>query len=120
VGLKRGPLCLMSTSEELLGRNSSGFGLENREYGRGIRCADQRDTLYPQNLALTSPPCGGRSVGIVRLRTKTTEFVLFLNNSVAPLIVLKYDGEFRELKMLYFYPNLDVFCLRAVIAKAMS
>jgi hypothetical protein len=29
-----------------------------------------RDTLYPQKLALTSPTSGGRSVGIVRLRTK--------------------------------------------------
>jgi hypothetical protein len=36
VGLERGPLSLLSTTEELLGRNSSGFGLENREYGRGI------------------------------------------------------------------------------------
>jgi hypothetical protein len=34
VGLERGPLSLVSTTEELLGRNSSGFGLENREYGR--------------------------------------------------------------------------------------
>jgi hypothetical protein len=33
VGLKRGPLSLVSTTEELLGRNSSGSGLENREYG---------------------------------------------------------------------------------------
>jgi hypothetical protein len=32
-----------------------------------------RDTLYPQKLALTSSTCGGRSVDIVRLRTKTTE-----------------------------------------------
>jgi hypothetical protein len=29
-----------------------------------------RDTLYPQKLALTSPTSGGRSVGIVRLRTE--------------------------------------------------
>jgi hypothetical protein len=29
-----------------------------------------RDTLYPQKLALTSSTTGGRSVGIVRLRTK--------------------------------------------------
>jgi hypothetical protein len=30
-----------------------------------------RDTIYPQKLALSSSPtCGGRSVGIVRLRTK--------------------------------------------------
>jgi hypothetical protein len=35
VGLERGPLSLVSTIEELLGRNSSGCGLENREYGRG-------------------------------------------------------------------------------------
>jgi len=30
--------------------------------------------LYPQKLALTSPTGGGRSVGIVRVRTKATEF----------------------------------------------
>jgi hypothetical protein len=33
VVLERGPLCLASTIEELLGRNSSGSGLEIREYG---------------------------------------------------------------------------------------
>jgi hypothetical protein len=35
VSLVRGPLSLVSKIEELLGKNSSGFGLENREYGRG-------------------------------------------------------------------------------------
>jgi hypothetical protein len=30
VGLERGPLSLVSTTEELLGRNNSGFGLESR------------------------------------------------------------------------------------------
>jgi hypothetical protein len=35
VGLELGPLNLVSTIEELLGRNSSGSGLEKREYGRG-------------------------------------------------------------------------------------
>jgi len=35
--------------------------------------------LYPQKLALTSPTGGGRSVGIVRSRTKATEFSLVLN-----------------------------------------
>jgi hypothetical protein len=34
VGLERGPLCLVSATEELLGSNSSGSGLENPEYGR--------------------------------------------------------------------------------------
>jgi hypothetical protein len=34
VGLERGALSLMITTEELLGRKSSGPGLENPEYGR--------------------------------------------------------------------------------------
>jgi hypothetical protein len=33
VGLERGPLSLVSTIEELLGRKRSGSGLEIREYG---------------------------------------------------------------------------------------
>jgi len=41
----------------------------------GTRCADHVTPLYPQKLARTSPTCGGRSVGIVRVRTKATEFV---------------------------------------------
>ena len=40
----------------------------------GLRCADHVTPLYPQKLALTSPTGGGRSVGIVRSRTKATEF----------------------------------------------
>jgi hypothetical protein len=34
VGLDRGPLSLVSTTEELLERETSGYGLEIREYGR--------------------------------------------------------------------------------------
>ena len=44
----------------------------------GIRCADHVTPLYPQKLALTSPTGGGRSVGIVRSRTKATDFSLVL------------------------------------------
>jgi len=40
----------------------------------GTRCADHVTPLYPQKLALHSPTGGGRSVGIVRVRTKATEF----------------------------------------------
>jgi hypothetical protein len=58
----------------LLGRNSSGSDLENREYGRGNPLRWPRDTLYPQELALTSPTRGCRSVGTVRLQTKSEEF----------------------------------------------
>src|SRR5215510_15471742 len=49
----------------------------------GTRCADHVTSLYPQKLALTSPTGGGRSVGIVRSRTKATEF--FIHNGMEPL-----------------------------------
>jgi hypothetical protein len=69
----------VSTTEELLGRKSSGSGLENREYGRRDT---SRGTLYPQKLALTSPRSGGRSVGVVRSRTQATEFISEVNNQL--------------------------------------
>jgi hypothetical protein len=74
-GSRTGSTQPRKTIVELLGRNSSGSGLENREYCRGNPLRWPRDTLHPQKFALTLPTCGGRSVGIVRLRTKTTEFV---------------------------------------------
>jgi hypothetical protein len=74
VGLERGPLSLVSTMEELLERKSSGFGLESREYCRGDTLRWPRHALYPQKLVLTRPTNGGRSVGIVRLRTRAKEF----------------------------------------------
>jgi hypothetical protein len=77
VGLERGPLSLSSTTEELLWRKSSGSGLENREYGRRDPSRCPRDTLYPQKLSLPSPTSGGRSTGIVRLRTQATECFFF-------------------------------------------
>jgi hypothetical protein len=74
VGLERGPLSLVGTTEELLDRKSSGPGLEIREYGRGDPSRCPRGSLYLQKLALTSPTSSGRSVGIVRSRTQATEF----------------------------------------------
>jgi hypothetical protein len=78
VGLERGPLSLESTTEDLLGRSSSGSGLEIRGYGRRDPSRLLRDTLFPQNLALSSPTSRGRSVGIVRLRTQAKELLLLL------------------------------------------
>jgi hypothetical protein len=69
VGLERVPLSLVSTIEFLLGRKSSGSGLESREYGRRDPSRWPRYTLNPQKLALTSPTSGGRSVFIVRSRS---------------------------------------------------
>jgi hypothetical protein len=84
VGLKRGPLCLVSTIEELLGKKSSGCGLENSDYARRDPPLWPRVTLYPQTLALTSPTSGGRSVGIVRSRTQATEFSVSLESWTDP------------------------------------
>jgi hypothetical protein len=65
---------LVSTTEELLERKSSDFGLENRDYD----LRDHVTPLYPQKLALTSPTSGGPSVGIVHSWTKATAFLLLL------------------------------------------
>jgi hypothetical protein len=40
MGLERGPLSLVSTTEELLGRESSGSGLETKNMAVGIRHSD--------------------------------------------------------------------------------
>jgi hypothetical protein len=54
VGLEQGPLNLVSTTEELLGRKSSGSFLENRDYGcRGF-------ATLTRKTALTSPTSGGQ------------------------------------------------------------
>jgi hypothetical protein len=78
VGLERGPLSLMSTVEELLGRKGSSSGLENRDYGRRrsatltTRHPSIRKSLHKVRLQ------AGRSIGIVRSRTLATQFVCFV------------------------------------------
>jgi hypothetical protein len=47
VGLERGPLGLVSTIEELLGRKISGSGLEIENMAVGIRRADHATTSIP-------------------------------------------------------------------------
>jgi hypothetical protein len=53
VSLERGPLSLVSTIDELLGRNGSGSGLEIREYGHRNPSSWPRGSFYSQKLALT-------------------------------------------------------------------
>ena len=66
----------------------------------GIRWADHVTPLYPQKLALTSPTGGGRSVGIVRSRTKATEYSISGNKITFSFLVainLKYSAtEFKQ------------------------
>jgi len=49
----------------------------------GTRCADHVTPLYSQKLALTSLTGGGRSVSIVRVRTKASEFSLGVKKPTA-------------------------------------
>jgi hypothetical protein len=82
VGLERGPFSLVSTIEELLGRKNSGSGLEIRDYGR--RGSVMLNTWHPlsENLALILPTSGGRSVDLVRSKTKPTGFFFFCYNEI--------------------------------------
>jgi hypothetical protein len=73
VCLERGPLSLVSTTEELLDRNVAAPVLKTENTAVGIRHADPVAPCQ-QKLAITSPTSGSRSVGIVRSRTQTMEF----------------------------------------------
>jgi hypothetical protein len=53
VGLERGPLSLVNTTEELLGRNSVS-GLESRELGRRDPPRLPRDTPLPKKVGINS------------------------------------------------------------------
>jgi hypothetical protein len=88
VGLERGPLSLVSTIEELLGRKGSGSGKESREYGSRNPSRSPRNILYPQMLSLTSPKIGVRLDGIGRSRTQATEFSLVLGFEVLTTVVI--------------------------------
>jgi hypothetical protein len=76
VGLERGPFSLVNTTEELLEkkkkRAASVQKTDNTDVG--IRHADQVAPFIRKKLALTSLTSGGRSVGIVHLRTEAMDF----------------------------------------------
>jgi len=73
----------------------------------GNRCADHVTPLYPQKLALTSPTGGARSVGIVRSRTKATEFSLVYY--IITILLLCFFGFVIDMRTWTFSPlNLTV------------
>ena len=73
----------------------------------GTRCADHVTLLYPQKLALTSPTGGGRSVGIVHVQTKATEFVFCLYWSIRLGASLPEDGRTAGLINAVFFKILN-------------
>jgi hypothetical protein len=75
VGLERGALSLVSTTEELLDRKVAVPVYKTENTAVGIRHADHATLFIRKKLAITSPTSGGRSVGIVRSRTQTMEFI---------------------------------------------
>jgi hypothetical protein len=94
----------MYTIKELLGRKSSGSGLENRDYCVGIGLVDHSKPFYLQKLALTSPTSNRRSVGIVRSRTQAKEFSFSYNSFILccfDIFVATYMFVFR--KRMYTY-----------------
>jgi len=66
--------------------------------------------LCPQKLALTSPTGGGHSVGIVRSRTKATEFSLVL---YPPFFSLQNAVCF--INLTYLVPVLFTFYIQGVL-----
>ena len=79
MSLERGPLSLVRSIEERLEQKVAAPVQKTEiKTAVGNRWADHVTPLYSQKLALTSPTGGGRSVGIVRSRTKATEFSLIV------------------------------------------
>ena len=85
VGLERGQLSLVRSNwgATWIKKSSSSRFRKQRLTAVGNRCANHVTPLYPQKLAPTSPTGGGRSVGMVRSRTRATEFSLVLFHFLA-------------------------------------
>jgi hypothetical protein len=79
VGLERGPLSLVSTTEELLDRKVAAPVQKTENTAVGNRHADHVAPSIRKKLAITSPTSGGRSIGIVRSRIQAMEFSLVFN-----------------------------------------
>jgi hypothetical protein len=89
----------VSTIEELIERKSSSSCFVTKVMAVGMLHADYAAPLNPQKLALTSPTTGGHSVGIVRARAQTTEFVYTF---------AQLWGGFRHLQI----PIFVLFCFK--------
>jgi hypothetical protein len=98
VGLERSPLSLVSTIEKLLVRESSGSGLEKREYNHRDPSHWPCGNLYLQKLS------GGRLVVIVRSRTQT--IVLLVVHNSPPSDIMSHMNEVYILHPVSLIPIL--------------
>jgi hypothetical protein len=76
VGLERGPLNLVSTTEKLLDRKVAAVIKKTENTFVGIHHADHVAPSICKKLAITSPTSGGHSVGVVR---SDSDHVVFFN-----------------------------------------
>jgi hypothetical protein len=70
---------------------------------------DHATPLYMQKLALTSPRSGGRSVAIVRLRTKVTELVSYAHESRPPLWSSGQSSWLQIQRSLFDFRSYQIF-----------
>jgi hypothetical protein len=96
VGLERGPLSLVSTTEELLDRKVTALVYKTENTAVRIRHAHHVVPSIRKKLEITSPTSGGRSVGIVRSRTQTMEFSLVF-------IIVRTVGTLTPFQFLILY-----------------
>jgi hypothetical protein len=82
---------------------------------RNLNCSGNslrspRNTLYQQRLALTSPTSGGRSVGIVSLRTMAAEISFFFFTSASTYVSMNATVCFlRSLRSIFSFETWPVF-----------
>jgi hypothetical protein len=101
VGPERGPLSLVSTTEELLDRKVAAPVYKTENTVVGIRHADHVAPSIHKKLVITSPTSGGRSVGIVRSRTQTMEFFF-------PYTIVALGNDFKVWICVHLLKNENI------------
>jgi hypothetical protein len=81
VSLEQGPLSLVRITGELLEWKVAAPTYITEINDHATNCADHTTPFYLQKLALTSMTSDSHSVGIVRLQTKTAQFVFVCTGS---------------------------------------
>jgi hypothetical protein len=108
VGLERGSLSLVSTTEELPDRKVAAPVSKTENTAVEIRHADHVAPSIRKTLPITSPTSGGSSVGIVLSRTQTMEFSLVFSVSV-----LQYQARVQIMQLIQISSdslNVLIFC----------